>query len=100
MCIEIMDVWNGYYLFLRSGLMKVDSVPRCLAMISAPLKFDEHEAWAQQLLGQLTREPPGFTKVSISQAIRADRDIFTIMAQELQDSVQPDSRRIFPMEAS
>ena len=66
----------------------------------ALIKFDEHEAWVQQLLGQLTREPPpGFTKVSISQAIRADRELFTIMAQELQDSVQPDSKGVLPMEA-
>ena len=64
------------------------------------IKFDEHEAWVQQLLGQLTREPPpGFTRVSISQAIRADRELFTIMAQELQDSVQPDPRGVLPMEA-
>ena len=64
------------------------------------IKFDEHEAWVQQLLGQLTREPPpGFTRVSSSQAIRADRELFTIMAQELQDSVQPDSRGVLPMEA-
>ena len=53
----------------------------------------------QQLLGQLTREPPtGFSRVTIHQAIRADRELFTIMAQELQDSVQPDARGNFPME--
>ena len=55
--------------------------------------------WVQQLLGQLTREPPvGFSKVSIHQVIRADRELFTIMAQELQDSVQPDARGQLPME--
>jgi len=41
----------------------------------ALIKYEEHEVWVQQLLGQLTREPPpGFSKV------------FTIMAQELQDA--------------
>ena len=35
---------------------------------------------------------------TIRQAIRADRELFTIMAQELQDSVQPDARGNFPME--
>ena len=65
----------------------------------ALIKFEEHEAWVQQLLGQLTREPPtGFSRVTIHQAIRADRELFTIMAQELQDSVQPDARGNFPME--
>lgn len=53
----------------------------------ALIKYEEHEVWVQQLLGQLTREPPpGFSKVSINQVIRADRELFTIMAQELQDA--------------
>ena len=66
----------------------------------ALIKYEEHEIWVQQLLSQLTREPPpGFAKISINQAIRADRELFTIMAQEVQDSVQPDSRGVFPMEA-
>ena len=65
----------------------------------ALIKYEEHEVWVQQLLGQLTREPPpGFAKVSINQVIRADRELFTIMAQELQDTVQPDARGNFPME--
>ena len=65
----------------------------------ALIKYEEHEMWVQQLLGQLTREPPvGFSKVSIHQVIRADRELFTIMAQELQDSVQPDARGQLPME--
>ena len=59
----------------------------------------EHEAWVQQLLGQLTREPPtGFAKISTSQIIRADRELFTIMAQELQGPLQPDDKGDFPME--
>jgi hypothetical protein len=53
----------------------------------ALIMYEEHEVWVQQLLGQLTREPPpGFSKVSINQVIRADRELFTIMAQELQDA--------------
>ena len=63
------------------------------------ISFDEHEIWVQQLLGQLTREPPsGFAKVSTQQIIGADRELFTIMAQEIQDSVQPDATGRFPME--
>ena len=65
----------------------------------ALIGFEEHEMWVQQLLGQLTREPPmGFAKVSTNQVIRADRELFTIMAQELQESVQPDARGNLPME--
>ena len=59
----------------------------------------EHEVGVQQLLTQLTREPPsGFSKVSTSQVIRADRELFTIMAQEIQGSLQPDATGAFPME--
>ena len=62
------------------------------------IKFEEHEIWVQQLLGQVTREPPpGFSKVSTNQVLRADRELFTIMAQELQ-TVQPDARGNLPME--
>jgi hypothetical protein len=59
----------------------------------------EHEIWVQQLLGQITRDAPsGFAKVSTSQVIRADRELFTVMAQELQGSLQPDDKGEFPME--
>jgi len=59
----------------------------------------EHEIWVQQLLGQITREPPaGFAKVSIGQVLRADRELFTVMAQELQGSLQPNEKGEFPME--
>ena len=59
----------------------------------------EHEIWVQQLLTQITKDPPtGFSKVTTSQALRADRELFTIMAQEIQGSLQPDSKGAFPME--
>ena len=65
----------------------------------ALISYEEHEVWVQQLLSQLTKEPPpGFAKISINQAIRADRELFTIMAQEVQN-VQPDSKGDLPMEA-
>eukprot|EP00435_Cladocopium_sp_Y103_P000983 s6541_g1.t1 len=59
----------------------------------------EHEIWVQQLLGHLTREAPmGFSRISTSQLIRADRELFTLMAQELQGSLQPTGSGEFPME--
>ena len=46
----------------------------------ALISYNEHEVWVQQLLGHLTREAPtGFARVSTSQVIRADREMFTIM---------------------
>eukprot|EP00435_Cladocopium_sp_Y103_P018181 s871_g4.t1 len=59
----------------------------------------EHEIWVQQLLCHLTREAPmGFSRISTSQLIRADRELFTLMAQELQGSLQPTGSGEFPME--
>ena len=53
----------------------------------------------QQLLGQLTREAPvGFSKVTSSQVVRADRELFTLMAQEIQGPLQPDMRGEMPMD--
>ena len=63
------------------------------------LSYEEHEVWVQQLLGHLTRDAPaGFARVSTSQIIRADREMFTLMAQELHGGLQPDARGNMPME--
>ena len=65
----------------------------------ALMSHNEHEIWVQQLLGQLTRDAPtGFCKVTAAQAIRADRELFTLMAQELKEPLQPDARGEMPMD--
>ena len=52
----------------------------------------------QQLLSQLTKDPPtGYARVSAGQVIRADREMFTLMAQEIEGSLQPDAAGRFPM---
>eukprot|EP00435_Cladocopium_sp_Y103_P069652 s1948_g33.t1 len=44
---------------------------------------DVHDKWIQTLLTQLTREsPPGYAKVRMEQILRADKELFTVMAQE------------------
>jgi hypothetical protein len=63
------------------------------------VSHETHEAWVQQLLGQLTRDAPaGFAKVTTSQIIRADRELFTLMAQEIQGTLQPNQRGELPMD--
>jgi len=63
------------------------------------MSHSEHEIWVQQLLGQMTRDAPtGFSKVTAGQVIRADRELFTLMAQELQGPLQPDARGEMPMD--
>jgi hypothetical protein len=65
----------------------------------ALISNSEHEIWVQQLLSQLTKDPPtGYARVSASQVIRADREMFTLMAQEIEGSLQPDAAGRFPME--
>eukprot|EP00438_Fugacium_kawagutii_P007233 Skav218022 [mRNA] locus=scaffold2344:307023:309707:- [translate_table: standard] len=65
------------------------------------IRHHEHEIWVQQLLAQLTHDaPPGFNKGAPAQVIRADRELFTIMAQDIQDSVQPNAAGELPMELS
>eukprot|EP00435_Cladocopium_sp_Y103_P000478 s3906_g1.t1 len=49
------------------------------------ISWDTHQLWAQQLLSLLTKEVPlGYTRLSLDQLVRADKELFTIMAQELQ----------------
>ena len=44
---------------------------------------DVHERWVQSLLMQLTRDvPSGYSKVHMEQVLRADKELFTLMAQE------------------
>eukprot|EP00435_Cladocopium_sp_Y103_P060396 s860_g22.t1 len=44
---------------------------------------DVHDKWVTTLLTQLTREPPpGYAKVRMEQVLRADKELFTVMAQE------------------
>ena len=63
------------------------------------LSHDVHETWVQQLLGQLTRDAPsGFAKVTVTQTIRADRELFTLMAQEIQGTLQPNQKGELPMD--
>ena len=65
----------------------------------ALISNSEHEIWVQQLLSQLTKDPPtGYARVSAGQVIRADREMFTLMAQEIEGSLQPDAAGRFPME--
>jgi len=59
----------------------------------------DSEQWVQQIMSQLTKDAPfGYNKISTSQVIRADKELFTLMAQEIQTSVQPLPDGTFPME--
>ena len=49
------------------------------------IHWDTHQKWLQQLLGLVSRDPPeGYSRVRLEQLVKADQELFTIMAEELQ----------------
>lgn len=49
------------------------------------INWDTHQLWTQQLLTLLTKDvPAGYAKLTLDQLVKADKELFTIMAQELQ----------------
>ena len=51
------------------------------------IHWDSHQKWIQQMLGLLSREAPdGYSRVRLDQLVRADQELFTIMAEELQQT--------------
>ena len=52
---------------------------------SVLIHWDTHQKWLQQLLGLVSRDPPeGYTRVRLEQLVRADQELFTIVAEDLQ----------------
>lgn len=62
--------------------------------------YATHDIWVQTLLTSVARDaPPGYGKVSMEQVIRADKQMFTLIAQELTGSLKPDGAGALPMDA-
>ena len=58
-----------------------------------------HQIWLQQLLTTLAKDPPeGYSKVRIEQVIKADRELFTIMSNEIKGSLRPTPAGKMPMD--
>ena len=65
------------------------------------ITWNTHQKWVQQLLNLLTKEAPtGFNKIRIDQLIQADKELFTVMAQEFQMSDKKLSDTPAPMEVA
>lgn len=73
---------------------------RGLAMDQCNLiRYGTHDKWVQTLMTSLTNEPPpGFSKISMEQVIRADKHIFTLMAQEISGSLKATVAGVLPMD--
>ena len=54
------------------------------------LDWTYHEDWVQWLLQALTKDvPPGFTAIKLDQILRADKELWTILAQQQTKSLRP-----------
>ena len=54
------------------------------------LDWSKHEEWVQWLLQAMTRDvPTGFSSVKVEQVIRADKELWTVMAQQCTGSLKP-----------
>eukprot|EP00434_Breviolum_minutum_P036682 symbB.v1.2.032515.t1/scaffold3913.1/size48432/3 len=63
------------------------------------INYETHETWLQILLNNLTKDVPvGFAKVGIEQLLRADKEVFTLMAQELSGSLKARVDGTLPMD--
>ena len=63
------------------------------------LSWAVREAWVQQLFQTMSQQPPpGFQHVSMQQLIRADRELWTLLAQENQGSLKPRANGDIPLD--
>lgn len=54
------------------------------------LDWHVHEAWVQYLLSAMARDyPAGYSSVRSEQVIKADRELWTILAQEQKEPLKP-----------
>ncbi|CAL1169250.1 unnamed protein product [Cladocopium goreaui] len=57
---------------------------------AALISWDKHESWVAAMFQAYSAEPPpSFAKVTMPQLLRADKELFTILAREVE-SIQPD----------
>ena len=54
------------------------------------LSWDEHLLWTQKLFDTVCREPPvGFVSTTLSQAIRADQELWVLLSEEVKPPFKP-----------
>ena len=64
------------------------------------LSWSVHDAWVHQLFRTLSQQvPPGFGPVKLEQLVRADRELWTLMAQDHKGTLKPDAAGVIPLDA-
>eukprot|EP00435_Cladocopium_sp_Y103_P061907 s913_g23.t1 len=62
------------------------------------LSWATHEAWVQQLFRTLSQQPPpNFQAVKLEQLVRADRELWTLLAQEHKGSLKANAAGEIPL---
>ena len=65
------------------------------------VEWSTHQLWVQQLLTTLHKNAPeGFQKVRIDEVIRADKELFTILANEHQGNIRQDATGALPIDSA
>jgi hypothetical protein len=65
------------------------------------LSWHIHDAWVHQLFRTMSQQPPpGFQQVKVDQLIRADRELWTLLAQDIKGSLKPDAAGAIPLDAA
>ena len=72
---------------------------RGLAFDQASLiSWEKHESWVSAMFQAYSAEPPpSFAKVTMPQLLRADKELFTILAREVE-TIQPDATGVRPLD--
>ena len=64
------------------------------------LSWEVHDAWIHQLFRTFSQQaPPGFQQVRTEQLIRADRELWTLLAQDTKGTLKPDAAGVIPLDA-
>ncbi|CAE7420275.1 unnamed protein product, partial [Symbiodinium pilosum] len=64
------------------------------------ISYGTHQQWVQRLLDSFsTAPPPGYNPISLTQCIRADKELFLSMSQENLSSFKPGSSGGLPLDA-
>jgi hypothetical protein len=65
------------------------------------VSYFEHERWVNHLFSHLSRQPPsGYAPVSTDQILQADREMWTLLANECRSGLQVTSAGVKPVEAA
>ena len=63
------------------------------------LTFSVHEAWIEKAFAAMSRPAiPGYRAISFEQILQADRELFRLISERLQDNFMPDAAGVKPVD--